>query len=90
MGMWMIGGAVKIAIVLLPKFFELLIGSQQPEYRDEITELVLHQMIRRNSTQLLILLNLDPQLLAIGRKLDPAVAVGAQKGVAIHCCQGFR
>ena len=33
-------------------------------------------------------LNFDPQLLAIGRKLDPAVAVRAQHGVALHGSRG--
>jgi hypothetical protein len=32
--MWCIGGAVIVAIVVLPKILELLIGSQRPEYED--------------------------------------------------------
>lgn len=35
MYMWCIGGAVILAIVLLPKILELLVGSQRPEY-DEL------------------------------------------------------
>ena len=32
MYMWVIGGAVIVAIVILPKILELLIGSQQADY----------------------------------------------------------
>ena len=32
--MWIIGGAVIIAIVVLPKILELLVGSQRPDYED--------------------------------------------------------
>jgi hypothetical protein len=34
MGMWIIGGAVIIAIVLLPKILGQIIGSQQLEYKN--------------------------------------------------------
>ena len=34
MYMWCIGAAVIIAIVLLPKIYEFLIGSQQREYEN--------------------------------------------------------
>ena len=34
MGMWIIGGAVIIAVVMLPKILELLVGSQRPGYED--------------------------------------------------------
>ena len=32
MYMWVIGGAVIVTIIILPKILELLIGSQQAEY----------------------------------------------------------
>jgi hypothetical protein len=32
MGLWCIGGAVILVIVVLPKIIEFLIGSQRPEY----------------------------------------------------------
>jgi len=34
MGMWIIGGGVIIAIVILPKILEFLVGSQRPDYED--------------------------------------------------------
>jgi len=33
--MWIIGAAVIVAIVVLPKILELLIGSQRPDYEGE-------------------------------------------------------
>jgi len=38
MGMWIIGGAVILVIVVLPKILELLIGSKQPEYEEGDSE----------------------------------------------------
>jgi hypothetical protein len=34
MGLWIIGGDVIFAIVMLPKILELLIESQRPDYED--------------------------------------------------------
>jgi hypothetical protein len=36
--MWIIGGAVIIVLVLLPKILELLIGSQKPSYGESNSE----------------------------------------------------
>ena len=38
MGMWIIGGAVIIAIVMLPKVLEFLVGSQPEDYEDAASD----------------------------------------------------
>jgi hypothetical protein len=38
MYMWCIGGAVIVAIVVLPKILELLIGSHRTEYESSVIE----------------------------------------------------
>lgn len=38
MYMWCLGGAVIVAIVVLPKILEILIGSQRTEYENSNNE----------------------------------------------------